>query len=639
MRALPLRRSVSPVALLSLSLLACADPKPSRVVAVVDAEDLVRESTREVVVSVWGGESNPPGEDGIPLEETFVMRRADGDAGFEWPLRILLRPRDGRDRTYRIRVRAYDSAIGSGTRPPESFVAETRAVNRYARGEIRELRMLLIDECIGQMCEENQRCVARGVCEGLVEDPLEPPMDAGVPSDAATPECERNVDCDDENVCTDDSCVDGACVNVNNTATCSDGDACTSEDTCSGGVCVGGADPCAASGLTCEDGVCTGCTSTCPDVLGEWSACEFADDCAIMGTQTRTVTETVCTASECVPSGEATVQTQSCTRTSTDGASCGEDVLGEVCVPSGPSCGSQSGTRSVTHRVCVAASCMDVAGTARSCSVTVPCGDAGVDAGPRDAGRDTSVVVDDAGGPCPCMLPECEGRSCANGGSCGMQQCEGGETDCSNGTDDDLDALTDCDDPDCSCADAGAPMAPRLLITEYAEGSSFNKALELTNLGTAAVSLMGCEIRLYGNGSTVAGNTLALTGILAPRASVVYCHPSHATGVSCAATSLAINFSGDDALEVACLGVTVDTFGRIGERPSPAWVGGGLSSQDRTLRRKCSITMGDLNGFDPFDPSVEWDGFPLDTFGDLGTYSCPPVVGADAGVMMDFPGM
>lgn len=465
MRALPLRRSVSPVTLLSLALLACADPKPSRVIAIVDAEDLVRESTREVVVSVWGGESNPPGEDGIPLEETFVMRRDGSDAGFEWPLRILLRPRDGRDRTYRIRVRAYDSAIGSGTRPPESFVAETRAVNRYARGEIRELRMLLIDECIGQMCEENQRCVARGVCEGLVEDPLEPPMDAGVPSDAATPECERNVDCDDENACTDDSCVDGGCVNVNNTVTCSDGDACTSEDTCSGGVCVGGADPCAASGLTCEDGSCVGCTDTCPDVLGEWSECEFGGECATSGTQGRRVTPAVCMAGTCVATGDSETETRSCMRESTDGRSCGdvEETVGP-CVPFGSGCGTQSGERTVTSTTpsCTSGACFGApVMRMESCSVTVPCGDAGVDAGrdagPRDAGRDTSVVVDDAGGPCPCMLPECEGRSCSNGGSCGMQQCEGGETDCSNGSDDDLDTLIDCDDPDCSCADAGGP--------------------------------------------------------------------------------------------------------------------------------------------------------------------------------------
>lgn len=461
----PTVRSVSlSTFLVSLSL-ACADPKPSRVIAIVDAEDLVRESTREVVVSVWGGESNPPGEDGIPLEETFVMRRDGSDAGFEWPLRILLRPRDGRDRTYRIRVRAYDSAIGSGTRPPESFVAETRAVNRYARGEIRELRMLLIDECIGQMCEENQRCVARGVCEGLVEDPLEPPMDAGVPSDAATPECERNVDCDDENVCTDDSCVDGACVNVNNTATCSDGDACTSEDTCSGGACVGGADPCAASGLTCEDGSCVGCTDTCPDVLGEWSECEFGGECATSGTQGRRVTPAVCMAGTCVATGDSETEMRSCMRESTDGRSCGdvEETVGP-CVPFGSGCGTQSGERTVTSTTpsCTSGACFGApVMRTESCSVTVPCGDAGVDAGrdagPRDAGRDTSVVVDDAGGPCPCMLPECEGRSCSNGGSCGMQQCEGGETDCSNGTDDDLDTLTDCADPDCSCADAGGP--------------------------------------------------------------------------------------------------------------------------------------------------------------------------------------
>jgi hypothetical protein len=456
------------VSLLCLALVACADPKPSRVVAIVDAEELVRESTREVVVSVWGGESSPPGEDGIPLEETFVMRRDGSDGGFRWPLRILLRPRDGRDRTYRIRVRAYDSAIGSGARPPESFVAETRAVNRYARGEIRELRMLLIDECIGQMCEENQRCVARGVCEGLVEDPLEPPMDAGVPTDdAAMPECERNVDCDDENACTDDSCVEGACVRTNNTATCSDGDACTSEDTCMDGLCVGGPNPCAASGLSCEAGVCTGCTSTCPDVLGEWSECEFADECTTSGSQGRTVTSAVCMAGTCEPTGDSETETRSCTRESTDGRTCGDvDETVGPCVPFGSGCGTQSGERTVSTSTprCTSGGCLGVPGTrVESCTVTVPCGDGGVDsgvdagppdagppdAGPRDGGRDA--------GACLCVTGSCEGAPCGSGGTCDTFQCVNGESLCSNGADDDLDNQVDCADPDCACADAGGP--------------------------------------------------------------------------------------------------------------------------------------------------------------------------------------
>ncbi len=47
------------------------------------------------------------------------------------------------------------------------------------------------------------------------------------------------------------------------------------------------------------------------------------------------------------------------------------------------------------------------------------------------------------------------------------------------------------------------------------------------------------------------------------------------------------------------------------------------STQDATLRRKCSVTTGDTNGSDAFDPSVQWDGFPADTFTDLGQDNCP----------------
>jgi hypothetical protein len=79
----------------------------------------------------------------------------------------------------------------------------------------------------GSECTTNDACVA-GACVG-----------------GAAPNC------DDGNVCTDDSCnpnVAGGCVNTNNTAPCSDGSECTTGDTCSGGACVGGPAP------NCNDG-------------------------------------------------------------------------------------------------------------------------------------------------------------------------------------------------------------------------------------------------------------------------------------------------------------------------------------------------------------------------------------------------
>ena len=58
--------------------------------------------------------------------------------------------------------------------------------------------------------------------------------------------------CDDQNPCTDDSCADGACVFTPNESDCDDGNACTDESTCVGGACQG------QSSVECDDGdLCT----------------------------------------------------------------------------------------------------------------------------------------------------------------------------------------------------------------------------------------------------------------------------------------------------------------------------------------------------------------------------------------------
>src|SRR5207247_9810629 len=71
--------------------------------------------------------------------------------------------------------------------------------------------------------------------------------------------------CNDNNVCTDDSCHPATgCVNTNNTAPCSDGNACTRTDTCRSGACAGG-NPvvCTASDQCHVAGVCDPSTGWC----------------------------------------------------------------------------------------------------------------------------------------------------------------------------------------------------------------------------------------------------------------------------------------------------------------------------------------------------------------------------------------
>jgi hypothetical protein len=53
----------------------------------------------------------------------------------------------------------------------------------------------------------------------------------------------------------------------------------------------------------------------------------------------------------------------------------------------------------------------------------------------------------------------------------------------------------------------------------------------------------------------------------------------------------------------------------MGEDPGTSW--GGVT-HDKTLRRKASVTEGDPNRTDPFDPTIEWDIYPIDTFDGLG---------------------
>ena len=66
----------------------------------------------------------------------------------------------------------------------------------------------------------------------------------------------------------------------------------------------------------------------------------------------------------------------------------------------------------------------------------------------------------------------------------------------------------------------------------------------------------------------------------------------------------------------------IDSFGKVGENPgSDGWSGGGITTANETLRRKPTICSGDTDPSDAFDPSVEWYGFPINTFDGLGSHA------------------
>jgi hypothetical protein len=170
---------------------------------------------------------------------------------------------------------------------------------------------------------------------------------------------------------------------------------------------------------------------------------------------------------------------------------------------------------------------------------------------------------------------------------------------------------------------ASAGMVPNLYFSEYVEGSSNNKAVEIYNASGSDANLAGCELRFYFNGAMVATTIIGLAGTIAIDDVLVVCDDNIVDTTGCDVLDTAVWFNGDDAVELACSGTTLDVIGQIGLDPGAEWLVNGVGTQNETLRRSCAVTAGDTNGADAFDPSLEWATFPQDAFDDLGQYVCP----------------
>ncbi len=174
-------------------------------------------------------------------------------------------------------------------------------------------------------------------------------------------------------------------------------------------------------------------------------------------------------------------------------------------------------------------------------------------------------------------------------------------------------------------APASAQAPTDLLLSEYVEGSSNNKALEIFNGTGAAIDLAlgGYQLQVHFNGNPVPTLTLNLVGVVA--AGDVFVVASSAAGPAILAvadqTSGAGLWNGDDAIVLRKAGAVVDSLGQAGVDPGAEWGTGVVSTADNTIRRKAAVCAGDTIETDPFDPAIEWDGFANDTFDGLGAHA------------------
>jgi hypothetical protein len=176
------------------------------------------------------------------------------------------------------------------------------------------------------------------------------------------------------------------------------------------------------------------------------------------------------------------------------------------------------------------------------------------------------------------------------------------------------------------CA-ASAFATHDLIISEYVEGTSNNKAIELYNPTATSIDLAALEyrIRIYFNGATTATGNIALTGTIAAGGTFVVSHSSAGTGITDVdnQSTASLTFNGDDAIVLTkgAAGTVVDSLGQVGNDPGTEWGTGLTSTADNTLRRKSAVCEGDTIINDTFDPATQWDGFATDTFAGLGSHT------------------
>ncbi|PKG96927.1 ExeM/NucH family extracellular endonuclease [Paraglaciecola sp. MB-3u-78] len=169
---------------------------------------------------------------------------------------------------------------------------------------------------------------------------------------------------------------------------------------------------------------------------------------------------------------------------------------------------------------------------------------------------------------------------------------------------------------------ASASLA-ELVISEYIEGSSFNKAIEIYNGTGSPVNLAagGYQLELYSNGSPTISQSVLLSGTITDGDVFVLAHGSADATILAQADLIStsvINFNGNDAVVLRKNGIVVDAFGQIGVDPGSQWPGGG---QNDTLRRAESVCVGDTDPNDAFDAAIEWDIFVQNDFDGLGSHT------------------
>ncbi len=195
-----------------------------------------------------------------------------------------------------------------------------------------------------------------------------------------------------------------------------------------------------------------------------------------------------------------------------------------------------------------------------------------------------------------------------------------------------------------------------VFISEYIEGTGNDKALELYNPTANAIDLTGYTVERFSNGATTSssGGVLDLTGnTIAAYSTLVIVNgqtttenggtsPPCSPALQALADVLDVPYpaptymNGNDAIVLfkANSTIVVDILGKVGQDPGAAWTddasagytdanGGTYWTKDQTLIRKATVQEGVTDvALAEFNPTLEYDSLPKDTWTELGAHLC-----------------
>ncbi|AUC83996.1 hypothetical protein CW731_01225 [Polaribacter sp. ALD11] len=163
----------------------------------------------------------------------------------------------------------------------------------------------------------------------------------------------------------------------------------------------------------------------------------------------------------------------------------------------------------------------------------------------------------------------------------------------------------------------GSNNVVELFFSEYVEGASNNKAIEIANLTDNSIDLSTYSIKKQSNGAGSWVNELTLSGTINVNDVFVIIHfeaddenlVQHADLVAPEGSNYGapINFNGNDPIGLFNNGVLIDIIGVLGETAK--------NLENKTLRRKLTITSPNTTY-----TASEWDEYAVGTYDGIGIY-------------------